>query len=409
MRNQFRAWASFMGAGMTEAGDRAVHLSRGAAAGREALGRMVRACSPRTAHYWVPLTRNQPDAEFHTSLAYEDKLLLRLRIERLRRRPPSQHPESWSQHVLQAPEIEAADGDSWQTRTAFHYAEARGDAMQMLTGVALASPGAAGRRVAHPVEAGEPAELRRGAAVDSVVSVDAVPRIDSPRSIFHDSSPIQSLRLPPSPRPQSRARPPFLLVLPETARAYGIAPPRSRMPKPPRRSRVCARLRRGRLRPGPSRRTDAGEPAGVLFPLAGAERSRRGRGAAEPGAAAGGTGIPRAAQRDRAGRRRRRRIWTRCDPWRRTFRSSPTMHRRRLRRGSTARRRPEPATECALLYTSGTTGRPKGCVLSNDYYLRAGHWYATVGGLVRIARGRPPDHAAAADAHERHGLTPPWR
>jgi 3-phenylpropionate/cinnamic acid dioxygenase small subunit len=88
-------------------------------------------------HYWVPLTRNQPDAEFHTSLAYEDKLLLRLRIERLRRRPPSQHPESWSQHVLQAPEIEAADADRWLTRTAFHYAEARGDAMQILTGVAL--------------------------------------------------------------------------------------------------------------------------------------------------------------------------------------------------------------------------------------------------------------------------------
>lgn len=88
-------------------------------------------------HYWVPLTRNQPDAEFHTSLAYEDKLLLRLRIERLRRRPPSQHPESWSQHVLQAPEIEATDGESCQTRTAFQYAESRGDAMQMLTGVAL--------------------------------------------------------------------------------------------------------------------------------------------------------------------------------------------------------------------------------------------------------------------------------
>ncbi len=88
-------------------------------------------------HYWVPLTRNQPDAEMHTSLAYEDKLLLRLRIERLRRRPPSQHPESWSQHVLQAPEIETEDEDGWLTRTAFHYAEARGDAMQMLTGVAL--------------------------------------------------------------------------------------------------------------------------------------------------------------------------------------------------------------------------------------------------------------------------------
>jgi 3-phenylpropionate/cinnamic acid dioxygenase small subunit len=87
-------------------------------------------------HYWVPLTRNQPDAEFHTSLAYEDKLLLRLRIERLRRLPPSQHPQSWSQHVLQAPEIEAAADGHWRTRTPFHYAEARGDAMQTYTGVA---------------------------------------------------------------------------------------------------------------------------------------------------------------------------------------------------------------------------------------------------------------------------------
>jgi 3-phenylpropionate/cinnamic acid dioxygenase small subunit len=88
-------------------------------------------------HYWVPLTRDQPDAELHTSLAYEDKLLLRLRIERLRRRPPSQHPESFSQHVLQAPEIETATDETCVTRTAFHYAEARGDAMQMYTGVVL--------------------------------------------------------------------------------------------------------------------------------------------------------------------------------------------------------------------------------------------------------------------------------
>ncbi len=88
-------------------------------------------------HYWVPLTRDQPDAEFHTSLAHEDRLLLRLRIERLGRRPPSQHPESWSQHVLQAPEIESHDGEAWLTRTAFHYAEARGDEMQSYTGLVL--------------------------------------------------------------------------------------------------------------------------------------------------------------------------------------------------------------------------------------------------------------------------------
>jgi acyl-CoA synthetase (AMP-forming)/AMP-acid ligase II len=49
-----------------------------------------------------------------------------------------------------------------------------------------------------------------------------------------------------------------------------------------------------------------------------------------------------------------------------------------------ADRVPNRMTECALLYTSGTTGRPKGCVLSNDYYLRAGRWYATIGGLCEL-------------------------
>lgn len=42
------------------------------------------------------------------------------------------------------------------------------------------------------------------------------------------------------------------------------------------------------------------------------------------------------------------------------------------------------STECALLYTSGTTGRPKGCILSNTYFLNAGRWYAALDGVCSI-------------------------
>jgi len=43
------------------------------------------------------------------------------------------------------------------------------------------------------------------------------------------------------------------------------------------------------------------------------------------------------------------------------------------------------AREAAVLYTSGTTGAPKGCVLPNTYFLLAGDWYADLGGIASLS------------------------
>jgi 3-phenylpropionate/cinnamic acid dioxygenase small subunit len=85
------------------------------------------------AYYWVPLVPGQADPLAHNSLAYEDKLLLKLRIERLKQPTAySQKPASRCLHVMQAPEVEKSDParGEFLTRTPFIYTETRGDESQ---------------------------------------------------------------------------------------------------------------------------------------------------------------------------------------------------------------------------------------------------------------------------------------
>ncbi|MGH8137432.1 MAG: aromatic-ring-hydroxylating dioxygenase subunit beta [Steroidobacteraceae bacterium] len=91
------------------------------------------------ARYWMPLTRGQPDGETHTSLLYEDKLLLRVRIERLRHpNAYSQQQPSFCQHILQQPSAEEEDpaANRYVVRTPFLYVETQLDRQQVLAAVA---------------------------------------------------------------------------------------------------------------------------------------------------------------------------------------------------------------------------------------------------------------------------------
>ena len=88
-------------------------------------------------YYWMPLEPGQTDPRLHTSLMYEDKMLLAVRIERLRgARTFSQQPRSRCHHLLQVPTVESRDEAAgvYTTRTSFHFVETRGDEQTLYAG-----------------------------------------------------------------------------------------------------------------------------------------------------------------------------------------------------------------------------------------------------------------------------------
>lgn len=88
-------------------------------------------------HYWMPLEHGQTDPRLQASLMYEDRLLLKVRVERLKgRRTFSQQPRSRCHHLLQQPRVESidADGGEYVVRSAFHYVETRGDEQDLYAG-----------------------------------------------------------------------------------------------------------------------------------------------------------------------------------------------------------------------------------------------------------------------------------
>ncbi|MCX7385001.1 MAG: phenylpropionate dioxygenase, partial [Alphaproteobacteria bacterium] len=85
----------------------------------------------------MPLEMGQTDPILHNSLFYDDKLLLRIRVERLKgAKTYSQKPKSRCHHLMQAPMVEARDDATgeYATWAAFHYVETRLDEQTLYAG-----------------------------------------------------------------------------------------------------------------------------------------------------------------------------------------------------------------------------------------------------------------------------------
>jgi 3-phenylpropionate/cinnamic acid dioxygenase small subunit len=84
--------------------------------------------------YWMPIEWGQTDPRLMTSLMYEDLLLLKIRVDRLKgNRTFSQKPKSRCHHLLQVPQIESRDdaNGTYVLWTPMHYVETKLDEQQL--------------------------------------------------------------------------------------------------------------------------------------------------------------------------------------------------------------------------------------------------------------------------------------
>jgi 3-phenylpropionate/cinnamic acid dioxygenase small subunit len=85
----------------------------------------------------MPLEPEQTDPILQQSLFYDDKLLMRIRVERLKgARTYSQKPKSRCHHLLQTPIVETIDAAAGRavTWTPFQYLETRLDEQTLFAG-----------------------------------------------------------------------------------------------------------------------------------------------------------------------------------------------------------------------------------------------------------------------------------